>query len=86
MIHIFANSKDLLNASPEYANIARGKASKAKRQRMQAKKASIENAIISSIDNKASYLQLKQRRQNAADKRAKIAEKRLTAAQRAKIA
>jgi hypothetical protein len=86
MIYIFANSTDLLNASPEYANIARGKASKAKRQRMQAKKASIENAIISSIDNEASYLELKQRRQNAADKRAKIAEKRLTAAQRAKIA
>jgi hypothetical protein len=53
---------------------------------MQAKKASIENAIISSIDNEASYLQLKQRRQNAADKRAKIAEKRLTAAQRVKLA
>jgi hypothetical protein len=53
---------------------------------MQAKKASIENTIINSIDNKASYLELKQRRQNAADKRAKIAEKRLTAAQRAKIA
>ena len=86
MIHILANSNDLLNASPEYANIARGKASKAKRQRMQAKKASIENTIINSIDNKASYLQLKQRRQNAAEKRAKIAEKRLTAAQRAKIA
>jgi hypothetical protein len=86
MIYIFATSNDLLNASPEYANIARGKASKLKRQRMQAKKASIENAIISSIDNEASYLELKQRRQNAADKRAKIAEKRLTAAQRAKIA
>lgn len=86
MIHIFANSNDLLNASPNYANIARGKASKAKRQRMQAKKASIENTIINSIDNKASYLQLKQRRQNAAEKRAKIAAKRLTAAQRVKIA
>jgi len=76
MIYIFANSKDLLNASPEYANIARGKASKLKRQRMQAKKQFVENAIISSIDNEASYFELKQRRQNAADKRAKIAAKR----------
>jgi len=85
MIQIFATSQDL-KQSTNYSQIARGKASKLKRQRMQAKKQFLENAIISSIDNEASYLQLKQRRQNAADKRAKIAEKRLTAAQRAKIA
>jgi hypothetical protein len=85
MIQIFATSNDLKNAT-NYAQIARGKASKLKRQRMQAKKQFLENAIISSIDNEASYLQLKQRRQNAADKRAKIAAKRLTAAQRVKIA
>lgn len=84
MMQIFATSTDLKNAT-SYSQIARGKASKLKRQRMQAKKASIENTLINSIDNKASYLQLKQRRQNAAEKRAKIAEKRLTAAQRAKI-
>ena len=86
MIHIYANSNDLLSASPEYANIARGKASKAKRQRMQAKKASIENTLINSIDNKASYLELRAKRERAANKRAKIAAKRLTAAQRVKIA
>lgn len=86
MIHIFANSTDLLATSPEYANIARGKASKAKRQRMQAKKASIENTLINSIDSKASYLELRAKRERAANKRAKIAAKRLTAAQRAKIA
>ncbi len=85
MVHIFSTSADLVQAT-NYAQIARGKASKLKRQRMQAKKNAIEQAIISNIDNKASYIELKRRRQNAADKRAKIAEKRLTAAQKAKIA
>jgi hypothetical protein len=75
MIQIFSTSNDLKNAT-SYAQIARGKASKLKRQRMQAKKQFVENAIISSIDNEASYFELKQRRQNAADKRAKIAAKR----------
>jgi DNA-binding MarR family transcriptional regulator len=85
MIHIFSTSKELKEAT-NYAQIARGKASKLKRQRMQAKKNAIEQSIISSIDNEASYMELKRRRQNAADKRAKIAAKRLTAAQKAKIA
>jgi hypothetical protein len=78
-IHIYANSSDLLAASPNYANIARGKQSKAKRQRMQAKKAAVENAIINSIDNAAAYTELKAKRTAAAAKQAKIAAKRKTA-------
>jgi hypothetical protein len=85
MLQIFATSQDL-KQSTNYSQIARGKASKATRQRMQAKKQAIENTIINSIDNEKSYLELKRKRQNAADKRAKIAAKRLTASQRNKIA
>jgi hypothetical protein len=75
-IYIYANSSDLLASSPNYANIARGKASKAKRQRMQAKKAAVENSIINSIDNAAAYAELKAKRTAAAAKQAKIAAKR----------
>ena len=75
-IHIFANSSDLLTAAPTYANIARGKASKAKRQRMQAKKQAVETAIISSIDNAAAWQQTKEKRKAAAAKQAKIAARR----------
>lgn len=71
-IHILANSSDLLAAAPNYANIARGKASKAKRQRMQAKKQAIENAIINSIDGADKWQQTKLKRAAAAAKQAKI--------------
>lgn len=85
MICIYATSKDL-KESTNYASIARGKASKAKRQRMQAKKAAVEGMIINKIDSAASYIELKSKRQAAAAKRQAIAAKRLTASQKAKIA
>ena len=75
-MHILANSSDLLTAAPTYANIARGKASKAKRQRMQAKKQAVETAVINSIDSADAWQQTKLKRAAAAAKQAKIAAKR----------
>lgn len=70
MIHIFSNSADLVRVAPQYANIARSKASKAKKAVMQHKKQRLDDVICANIDRPKSKA-TKQARQQAAKRAAK---------------